>query len=278
VAAGPVHGREHHRGRPVRGGADLQQAQGVGHHGAGQHLLGGDLLAVPGVGVVQAVTGVLHLHLGEVGVGGPVEVDAAPGVEREVGGVGGAQQPEPQPVRVVPALPGVGGEEALRRGVGTHHQGHVAEAGQDAGAGRLERGGPGGAGGVAGGDPRPVPAQGLGHGRPRHVAGIAVADGLAAGDEAHVGPVHPGVVQRGQRGLDAVGGEAPAPLAPGVHAHPGDGDIGDHQPRSPAKVGAVVGAAVGFQRQIRCSTPSSSTWSGSTTSSTGSPTRRSSTP
>src|SRR3546814_2142205 len=48
---------------------------------------------------------VLHLHLGEVGVCGAVEVDPPPGVEREVRGVGGPEQPEAQPVRVVPPLP-----------------------------------------------------------------------------------------------------------------------------------------------------------------------------
>ena len=82
--------------------------------GEAEHLLDGDLLAVPGVGVGQAVAGVLHLDLGEVLVGGAVEVHAPAGVEREVGRVGGAEQAEAQPVGVVGAVAAVGGEEALR--------------------------------------------------------------------------------------------------------------------------------------------------------------------
>ena len=90
VAPGELHAREHERGAAVGGGADLEQAQRVGHHGRGQHLVDGDLLAVAGVRVGQAVAGVLHLDLREVLLGGAEAVHAPAGVEREVGRVGGA--------------------------------------------------------------------------------------------------------------------------------------------------------------------------------------------
>ena len=70
------------------------------------------------------------------------------------------------------------------------------------------------------------------------VAGVAVADGLAAGDELHVGPVDAGVVEGGQRGVDAVLVEGPAPLAPLVHA----------RPRGRRRVSGALMLATGFQR------------------------------
>ncbi len=57
VAAGELHAGEDQGGPAVGGGADLEQPQGVGHHGGGQHLVGGDLLAVAGVGVLQRRAG-----------------------------------------------------------------------------------------------------------------------------------------------------------------------------------------------------------------------------
>ncbi len=103
--------------RAVGGRADVEQVQRVGDDRGGQHVLDADLLAVAGVGVLQAVAGVLDLDPGEVLRGGAVQVHPAARVHREVRRVGHAEQPEPQPVRVVPALAGVGGEEALGRGV-----------------------------------------------------------------------------------------------------------------------------------------------------------------
>ena len=220
VLARVVHRREHHSRGAVGRRADLEQPERVGHHRAGQHLLLGDLLAVARVRVVQAVARVLHLHLGEVGVGGAVEVHAAAGVEREVGRVGGAEQAEPQPVGVVPSVAGHRREEALGRGVGADHQGDVAEPGEDAGASGVERGDPRCARGVAGGDPRAVPTERLGDGGGGDVARVAVADRLAARDELHVVPPDAGVVEGGQRRLDAVLMERPPPLPPLVHARP----------------------------------------------------------
>ena len=148
------HGRDRHRRAPaavapgevgadetiaapaVRGGADLQEAQRIGHHRRRQHLVGGDLLAVAGVGVGQPVAGVLHLDGGEVVLGGAEELHAAAGVQGEVRRVGGPEKVEAQPVGIVLALAADRGEEALGGGVGPDHEGHVAQAGQDLGAGR----------------------------------------------------------------------------------------------------------------------------------------------
>ena len=140
MAPGEVHAGQHDRRAAVGGGADLEQAQRVGHHRRAEHLLDGDLLAVPGVRVGQPVAGVLDLDLREVLVGGAVEVHAAAGVEREVGRVGRAEQAEAQPVGVVRPVAAGGGEEALGRGVGADHEGDVAQAGQDPRAGGLEGG------------------------------------------------------------------------------------------------------------------------------------------
>ena len=127
-------------------------------------------------------------------------------------------QMEAQPVRVVLAVAADRGEEALGRGVGPDHQGHVAEAGQDLGPGVVDGLGPRGAGGVGRGHPGPGPPQGLGEGGAGHEAGVAVADGVGPGHVLDVGPgeagVGQGVAGRGQPVLD----EVAAPLAPGVHA------------------------------------------------------------
>src|ERR1700722_16003434 len=49
--AGEVHGGEDEGRPPVGGGADFEEAQRVRHHGRGQDLLDGHLLAVARVGV-----------------------------------------------------------------------------------------------------------------------------------------------------------------------------------------------------------------------------------
>jgi hypothetical protein len=188
VAPGELHAGQHQGRAAVGGGADLEQAQRVGHHGRGQHLVDGDLLAVAGVGVGQPVPGVLHLDLREVLLGGAEAVHAPPGVEGEVGRVGGPHQMEAQPVRVVLALAADRGEEALGRGVGADHQRHVAQPGQDLGPG------------VADGLPPPrrrrrstletrAPVHpGPGRRWPGDEARVAVADGVGARDELDVAP------------------------------------------------------------------------------------------
>ena len=154
-----------HDGRaPVGGGADLQQAQGIGHHGRGQHLLGGHLLAVAGVGVGRPGPGVLDLHRGEVVLGGAEELHAPPGVEGEVGGVGGTEEMEAQPVRVVATLAAHRGEEPLGRGVGPDHEGDVAQPGQDLGPCRRDGRGARRARRVGTRHPGARPAEGLGEG------------------------------------------------------------------------------------------------------------------
>jgi hypothetical protein len=155
--------RHHDGGAAVGGGADLEQVQRVGHHRAGQHVLDGDRLLVAGVGVGQAVdVAFLTLTLAKSVARGAVEVHAAAGGQGEVRGVGGADEAEAQPVRVGRAVAGVGGEEPLRGGVGADHEGDVAQAGQDPGAGGLDGGDARRAGGVATTPPGPRSSPGPG--------------------------------------------------------------------------------------------------------------------
>ncbi len=131
------------------------------------------------------------LHVGEVLLGGAVEVHPAAGVEAEVGGIGGAEQPEAQPVGIEHPLALVGGQEALGRRVGAHHDGDVAHAGEDARARSLEGLGARRAGRVVAADGNARPAHGLGEGGSGHVAGVAVAHGVPARDELDLLPVEP---------------------------------------------------------------------------------------
>ena len=199
------------------------QAQRVGHHGRGQHLLGAHLLAVAGVGVGRPGPGVLHLDRGEVVLGGAEELHAPAGVEGEVRGVGGTHEVEAQPVGVVAALAPDRGEEPLGRGVGPDHQRHVAQPGQDLGPRRGDGRGARRARRVGARHSGARPPEGLGEGRTRDEAGVAVADGVGARHELHVAPLHAGVGQRGARRGQPVLDEVATPLAPGVHAHPEHG-------------------------------------------------------
>ena len=88
------------------------------------------------------MSGVLHLDGGEVGLGGPEQLHPATGIEGEVGRVGGTQQVETQPVRIVLAVATHRLEEPLGGGVGPHHQSHVAQPGQDLGPGVVDGLGP----------------------------------------------------------------------------------------------------------------------------------------
>ena len=216
--------RHDQRGRAVGGGADVQQAQRVGDHRAGQHVLDGGLLAVAGIRIVQTVPGVLHLHRGEVLQRRAVEVHPAACQQCEVDGVGRPDQMEPLPVRIVLSLPADWGEEPLRGGVGADHQCHVAQPGQDLGAGGLQGLGARGAGGVTRGHRDSGPAEFLGEGGPRDETRVPVADGVGAGDELDLPPVQSGVVERRPRRDDAVLGEVASPLAPRVHARAQDVD------------------------------------------------------
>ena len=244
--------------------------------GAVEHVLGRDLLAVARVGVVQPVPRVLHLHRGEVGLGRAVEVHPSTRVEREVAGVRHAEQPEAQPVRVVPPLPRVGREEALRGGVGADDEGDLAQPGEDAGARRVEGLGTGGARGVRRGDAGAVPAEGLRERRPGDVAGVPVAHRLAPHDEVDVLPGDLGVLQRRAGGVHAIADEVAAPLAPRVHADPEHGDVVAHwSASSPSSVRWPENT--GCQRQMVRS-PVASVCRVSTTSSTSVPTCTSATP
>src|SRR5207248_2557317 len=101
-------------------------------------------------------------------------------------------------------------------------------------------------GGVRRRDARAGPAERLGERRAGDVTRVAVADGVGTGDELHVAVVDAGVSERRTGRNDAVLDEVAAPLAPRVHAHPGDNDIGVHAP-----------APIGRHFQTTCS-PSAS--------------------
>ncbi len=235
-SAGVVHAAEHEGRAPVARGADLEQAQRVGDHRRRQHLLDGHFLVVPGVGVVEAVPGVFDLDLGEVLVGGAVERHPPPGVQGEVARVGGTEEPEAEPVRIVLAVATDRCEESLGRGVGADHEGDVTQAGEDLGPGRVDGMGAGRAGRVARRHPGSRPAEGLGHGGAGDEAGIAVADGVGTRHVLDIGPgqagVGKGVAGRG----DPVLHEVAAPFAPRVHAHTEDGYVIAHWEPPPLTV------------------------------------------
>ena len=63
----------------------------------------------------------------------------------------------------------------------------------------------------------------MGEGGSGDEAGVAVADGVGAGDELDLAPVQAGFGQGGAGGDDAVFGEVVSPFAPGVH--PGAQDV-----------------------------------------------------
>ena len=214
-----LHAGQHHASRTVAGCADFEQAQGVRHHVRGQYFFHRELLLVARVGIVETVAGVLDLDLCEVLFGGPVNVHPPSRVQGEVGGVRAAHQTKAQPVGVVPALAGVWGEKALGCRVCTDHQGHVAHACEDTSAGGVDPGCAGSTGGVRGRDRGARPAQGLGKGRPSDVARVAVANGLGAGNEIDVLPIHAGVLECGVASRNAILDEVLSPFAPGMHAH-----------------------------------------------------------
>ncbi len=226
--------------------------QWIRHHRRRENVGGGHLLAVTRVRVVQAVLGVLDLDGREVLDGGAVQVDATAGVEREVAGIRHAHQAEAQPVRIVPALTGVGSQEALGGGVGADDQGHIGQAGEDARTSRVQGLCTRGARRVRRRDAGAVPAEGLCEGGTRDVAAVAVADRLTADDQVDVLPVDSGVGERGAGRGDAVLDERVAPLAPRVHADAEDGHIVVAHACAPFSA-----AASGFQRQMLRSPDSS---------------------
>ncbi|MEZ5253690.1 MAG: hypothetical protein R2689_07490 [Microthrixaceae bacterium] len=170
---------------------------------------------------------VLDLHLREVLVGRPVQVHAATRIQAEVGGVGGAEEAKAQPVRVVAALALRRSEEALRGGVGTNDQGDVAQSGHDALTGGFDGHDPRRTGAVGRGHRNAGPAHRLGERRAGHIAGVAVAHRVGAGDELDVAVVDVGVCDRVTDRCDAVLDEVAAPLAPRVHPRSDDDDLVD---------------------------------------------------
>ena len=180
---------------------------------------------------------VLDLDLREV-IGRRAEhLHPAPGVQREVRGVRRAEETEAQPVRIVAALARVRREEALRGGVGSDHERHVAQPGQDLRPRGVQRGRAARARGVRRRDRRALPAEGLRERRAGDVAGVAVAHRVRPGHELDVAPLDPRVGQCRLRGDDAVLDEVAAPLPPGVHADPEDRDLSHRVPVRRAHAG-----------------------------------------
>ena len=215
--------------RTVGGRANVKQPKRIRDHRAGQHVLDRALLAVPGVRVVQPVPCVLDLHRGEVLERCAVEVHPPPRQQREVHRVRRTDQVEALPVRVVLAFAADRCEEALRRGVGANDERHIAKAGEDLGAGALQRLRAAGARRVARADRDAVPAELLGERRACHEAGVAVADGVGARHQLDLAPVQACFGQCGPGGDHAVLGEVATPLAPRVHARAEDVDrFGTH--------------------------------------------------
>ena len=221
--------RHDQRGRTIGGGADVEQPKRIGDHRAGRDVLDRGFLAVARIRVGQAMPGVLHLHVREVLRRRAVEVHPAPGQQGEVHGVGGTDQVEALPVRIITAFPADRGEEPLRGGVGTDHQCDVAHPGQDLRAGGLQGLGTRRARRVTRRHRDAGPPELLGERRTGDEARVAVADGVRSGDELNLAPIHPGVAQGGAGGDDAVLGEVASPLAPRVHACAEDVHGLDHQ-------------------------------------------------
>ena len=195
--------------------------------GRGQHVVDRDRLLEPGVGVGQAVGGVLDLHLGEVARWwrrrGPCG-DGRPGRSRW--GWWRRRRRKRSQSGSVGAVAGVGGEEALGGGVGADHEGHVAQPGQDAGAGGLDGGDARGAGGVATTRRGRRSSRGLGErGARRRSRGSRCAWCRRRTRTARRSRRCRRRASASLGGGHAVLDEVAAPLAPRVHAHAEHGDL-----------------------------------------------------
>ncbi len=104
------------------------QPQRVGDHRRGGDVVRAELLAVAGVGVGQAVAGVLDLARGEVLRRRAVQLDASAGVEGEVGGVGHPTRRKRNQSGSVPLPPALGARNPFGAGVGADDEGDVGQA------------------------------------------------------------------------------------------------------------------------------------------------------
>ena len=266
LALGVVHRCQHDRRAAVGGRADLEQAQRVGHDGAGQHFGLGDLFAVAGVRVVEAVLGVLDLHLGEVGLGRAVEIHAPTAYSAKYVGLVAPSRRNRNQSGSSQRSPATGARKPLGVVSAPTTRATSHSPGEDPRSAPRQRGHARRAGGVRRRDAGAVPSERLRDRRGCDVTGVAVANGFAAGDELHVGPVDAGVVERGQRGVDAVLVEGRPHLPHSCMPAPRTATLSGAVTRSdrlPA-VHQVLNAVDLVQR--------------STTNSTGPPTFRSSTP
>ena len=216
-------------------------------------------------GVLEAVLRVLHLHPREVVAGRAVDVHASTRVQREVHRVGGTEQVEAQPVGVVLAIAAAdGGEEALRRGVGADHEHDVGEAGEDLRTCLVQCLRARRARGVVRRHAHAGPAELLRERGAGDEAGVAVADGVGAGDVLDVAPRESGVGERGTCRDHAVLGEVASPLAPRVHADAEDGDVavgahcdalGTAVPRAPTRTRGTRARRRGAACRARAASP-----------------------
>ena len=154
-----------------------------------------------------------------------MEGHAASGMQGEVDGISSSQQVETKPVGVVgtPAL--VRGEEALGRRIGADDERDLTGPREDLPTGHRQCCSPGSAGGIGTGHLSSGEAECPGEGAPGHVARISATHGDGSRDEAHVAPVDSGIGDGLPCGVHSVVDEVPAPLSPGVHTDPEDGDL-----------------------------------------------------
>ena len=78
---------------------------------------------------------VLGLYQGEIFASGPVKRHPSTSVQGEVHRVSRPHKVEPQPVRVIGAIPSSWSQKAFGRGVSTHYQSYVTRPGEDLSAG-----------------------------------------------------------------------------------------------------------------------------------------------
>ena len=220
--------RDHDRGAAVGCCADVQEAQGIGDHRRGEHLIGGEPLSIPRIWILGAVCGVLDLDRREVLLRCAVQIHPAARVEREIGRVGDPDV-KADPVGVLGPIALGRRKKALGCRVGAHHQRDFALARKDLRARRGQRLRARGAGGVRGVDLRALPAERLREGGARNVTRVAAAHRRRARHVLHVPPADSGVGERGTRRVHAILDEVASPLAPGVHTHAQDDDLAAHR-------------------------------------------------
>ncbi len=225
--AGPFGRADHRGGRPVADRADLIEPQRVADQRGAQDVFQGELLAEPGVVVVLGDLVGLDRHLGQLGPRWCPARPCAGGQQGPERGAGHTNAALAQVLGVGLFLHTRGLDEALGHLLAADHQHHVVEPTGHHRVPHVEGVPPSGAarGHVEHGDARRA-----------HVLDDVVAvepptlasrePRAGGGNRLDVAPGHAGVGQSGLHGGATQVGDGPVgELAPGVHAHPHDGDV-----------------------------------------------------